>query len=208
LALKLSGSRNRGDPTGISQPVEKLLDVDGTDIDERIFAIVWSRLLPDYQLIEAIEVDRRGALTAQCHAGIAAPVEFVVILLRLRASAWYVNWYVGDRRWYVGGVWYVGTLCIVKCRAAFGRTKPLGLAAIALAGLEIIPAMLTGAGLCILARGGIYIFDRAAKPIFFWSPVVLLVRGVSTFIRRVRMVGQFAEKPFGLKGGICAGWTT
>jgi hypothetical protein len=70
-----------------SQPVEKLLDVDGTDIDERIFAIVWSRLLPDYQLIEAIEVDRRGALTAQCHAGIAAPVEFVVILLRLRAGA-------------------------------------------------------------------------------------------------------------------------
>jgi hypothetical protein len=87
LALKLSGSRNRGDPTGISQPVEKLLDVDGTDIDERIFAIVWSRLLPDYQLIEAIEVDRRGALTAQCHAGIAAPVEFVVIILRLRAGA-------------------------------------------------------------------------------------------------------------------------
>jgi hypothetical protein len=43
----------------------------------------------------------------------------------------------------------------------------LGLAAIALAGLEIIPAMLTSAGLCILAQGGIYIFDRAAKPIFF-----------------------------------------
>ena len=85
----------------------------------------------------------------------------------------------------------------MKCRAAFGRTKPLGPAAIALAGLEIIPAMLTGAGLCILARGGIYIFDRAAKPIFFWSPGGGGAPGASAFIRGVCLVRQRPEKPFG-----------
>ena len=41
--------------------------------------------------------------------------------------------------------------------------------------------MFADAGLYIFAGGGIYNFDSAAKPIFFWSPVVVVGRGASTF---------------------------
>jgi hypothetical protein len=52
--------------------------------------------------------------------------------------------------------------------------------------------------LIIVGRLGIYSFDRAAKPIFFGSPVVLAGRGASTFsIRRLRPIRQSPEKPFG-----------
>jgi len=62
--------------------------------------------------------------------------------------------------------------------------------------------------LMIFGRLGIYLFDRAAKPIYFWSLAGGRARGALHFRRRPCPVGQLAEKLFGLKGGICASWTT
>ena len=62
--------------------------------------------------------------------------------------------------------------------------------------------------LITFGRRGIYFSDRAAKPISFWSLAGGRAREALHFRRRLGLVGQLAEKLFGLKGGICAGWTT
>ena len=62
--------------------------------------------------------------------------------------------------------------------------------------------------LMIFGRPGIYFFDRAAKPIYSWSLAGGRTRGASHFRMRPCPVGQLAEKLFGFKGRIFAGWTT
>jgi hypothetical protein len=96
----------------------------------------------------------------------------------------------------------------VKCLPASGTAEFLRPAAVALARCERPGALLAdfllrvfgtrrNIFLCTFDGGGIYFFDRAAKPIFFWSPGGGGAPGASAFIRGVCLVRQRPEKPFG-----------
>ena len=64
--------------------------------------------------------------------------------------------------------------------------------------LELVQDDTGGGVLMVFRRLVMYLSDRAAKPIFFESPVVLVGRGASTLrIGRPRPIRQRPEKSFG-----------